>query len=60
MAEFETTCLLCGYLAEVHTNVDGESPSPGAICVCWNCGHVASYGQDVIEGESNGYWQGNP
>ena len=46
-AEFDVVCLFCGTVQTVHTNADGDTPSPGDICICYECGYTASYGDDL-------------
>jgi hypothetical protein len=46
-SEFETRCLGCGRINELHSNADGDIPAPGDISICWVCGNAASYGPDM-------------
>lgn len=45
--EFDVECLFCGTIQQMHTNVDGETPRPGDIVICFDCGYVAEYGEDM-------------
>lgn len=46
-AEFDTRCVHCGRLQEVHSNVDGALPKPGDFSICWSCGGAATYNEDL-------------
>lgn len=46
-AEFDVRCVHCGRLLELHSNVDGATPSPGDFSICWKCGGVAAYNEDL-------------
>jgi hypothetical protein len=31
----------------LHSNVDGATPQPGDFSICWECGGVGSYNEDL-------------
>lgn len=45
--ELVTVCLGCGRINELHSNADGDTPEPGDISVCWQCGNVAAFDADL-------------
>lgn len=46
-AQFIVECLFCGGLQYLHSNPDGVIPKPGDISICFDCGYVAAYGDDL-------------
>lgn len=41
-------CLSCGIENDVATSVDGDcSPEPGDVTVCFYCGHIMAYDDDL-------------
>jgi acetyl-CoA carboxylase beta subunit len=36
-------CSECGKVSEAATSLQGETPKPGSIAVCIECGHVTAY-----------------
>lgn len=41
-------CLSCGSKNDAATSVDGDySPEPDAITVCFHCGHIMSYDDEL-------------
>jgi hypothetical protein len=45
--EFDTECLFCGTVQELHASMEGAIPKPGDLSICFSCGYVAAYGDDV-------------
>lgn len=62
--ELSTRCLFCGFSQEFHTNPDGARPQPGDICICYECGYVSAYGEDLqlvaLDSEQQNYTETNP
>jgi hypothetical protein len=44
-----SACLECGKLLDCATVTDGEDvePHPGAISICFSCGHIQAFGDDL-------------
>ncbi len=45
----KSSCPACGYGCDSAGTVDGSerSPRPGSICICFKCGAVCKFGDDL-------------
>jgi hypothetical protein len=40
-------CLNCGKMVDATTSVSEGGPQPGNITVCWTCGHIMAFANDL-------------
>jgi hypothetical protein len=43
-----SACLSCGKISDAVTNpLDDDGPEPGNITICWYCGHIMAFADDL-------------